>query len=164
MSVFKKIILVLLVVLIIMQFFHPAQNVSAATSPNSISSVYSVPANVDTILKKACNDCHSNNTRYPWYNNIQPVAWWLNSHVHDGKRGLNFDEFKSYRISKQYHRMQDIIDEVKEGDMPLGSYTLIHTNAKLSEEEKAAIIKWAGEIRDTMKMKYPADSLIVKKK
>lgn len=163
MNLVKKIVLVLLVLLIIIQFFHPAKNASAAATPNNIASIYTVPNDVDAILKKACNDCHSNNTRYPWYNNIQPVAWWLDSHVKDGKRGLNFDEFASYRISKQYHRMQDIIDEVKKGDMPLGSYTLIHTDARLSDQEKEALTKWASAIRDTMKAKYPADSLVRKK-
>lgn len=164
MKIFKKIILVLLVVLIIIQFFHPSKNESNATSPSDIAAVYGVPPEIDTILKKACNDCHSNNTRYPWYNNIQPVAWWLDDHIREGKRGLNFDEFGTYRISKQYHRMDDIKDEVKKGDMPLGSYTLIHTDAKLTDNEKNALYKWADAIRDTMKAKYPADSLVRKKK
>jgi hypothetical protein len=163
MSVFKKVVLLLLVVLIVIQFFHPVKNESSAAFPTNISTVYSVPPAVDTILKKACNDCHTNNTSYPWYNNIQPVAWWLDNHVRDGKRGLNFDDFTTYRISKQYRRMQDIIDEVKEGEMPLGSYTIIHTDAKLSETEKNELYKWAGAIRDTMKAKYPADSLRRKK-
>jgi hypothetical protein len=163
MSIFKKIILGLLVVLILIQFFHPAKNVSTTPSPSNIATVYNVPPGVSTILSKACNDCHSNNTRYPWYNNIQPVAWWLDNHVQEGKRGLNFDDFTTYRISKQYRRMQDIIDEVKEGEMPLSSYTLIHTDAKLTSDEKNSLFKWAGAIRDSMKAKYPADSLKRKK-
>ncbi|GEO10693.1 heme-binding domain-containing protein [Segetibacter aerophilus] len=164
MKSFKKVLVGLLVLLIIIQFFHPAKNTSSAMSPNRIAAVYAVPADVDTILKKACNDCHSNNTRYPWYNNIQPVAWWLDDHVREGKRGLNFDEFATYRISKQYHRMEDIVELVKEDEMPLGSYTLVHTEAKLTEQEKSSLIAWAGSIRDMMKMKYPADSLVRKKK
>jgi hypothetical protein len=163
MKIVKKILLALLVLLIIIQFFHPAKNASAAAFPNDIAAIYPVPPDVDTILKKACNDCHSNNTRYPWYNNIQPVAWWLDSHVKDGKRGLNFNEFATYRLSKQYHRMDDIIDEVKKGDMPLGSYTLIHTDAKLTEQEKQTLYSWARAIKDSMKAKYPVDSLIRKK-
>jgi hypothetical protein len=164
MKIFKKVMVGLLVLLIIIQFFHPAKNISSASFPNHIASMYPVPADVNTIFKKACYDCHSNNTRYPWYNNIQPVAWWLHDHIDEGKKGLNFDEFTTYRISKQYHRMQDIIDQVKDDEMPLSSYTLIHTDAKLSKQEKSSLIAWAGAIRDTMKMKYPADSLIRKKK
>jgi hypothetical protein len=159
-AIVKKMILGLLVVLIIMQFFRSPKNRSIANYPNDISVLYPVPSNVASILDKACNDCHSNNTRYRWYNNIQPVAWWLNGHVEEGKRGLNFNEFASYRISKQYHRMQDIIDEVKEGEMPLSSYTIIHTNAKLTDEEKSTLINWARSIRDSIKATYPADSLV----
>jgi hypothetical protein len=159
MNVFKKAILLFLVVLIIIQFFHPYKNKSTEKSPYNIASLYAVPQDVDTIMKKACNDCHSNNTRYPWYSNIQPVAWWMDNHVRDGKKDLNFDDFSNYRISRQYRRMQDIIDLVKKGEMPLTSYTLIHSDAKLSVTEKEAIYKWAGAIRDTMKAKYPPDSL-----
>src|SRR4051794_14299316 len=151
MSIFKKAVLLFLVLLIVMQFFHPEKNRSNEISPYRIASVYYVPADVDTILKKACNDCHSNNTRYPWYSNVQPVAWWLDNHVRDGKKDLNFDDFSNYRISKQYRRMQDIIDLVKKGEMPLSSYTIIHTDARLTGTEKEALYKWAGAIRDTMK-------------
>lgn len=88
MKIFKRILLVLLVVLILIQFFRPQRNISASPSPADISTIYPVPANVGSILKKACYDCHSNNTNYPWYANVQPIAWWLNDHVEEGKRGL----------------------------------------------------------------------------
>lgn len=159
----KRVLLALLVILIVIQFFHPSKNISNTRSPNDIAAVYNEPENVRTILNKACNDCHSNNTRYPWYNNIQPVAWWLHSHIQDGKRGLNFNEFTTYRISKQYHRMQDVIDEVKEGDMPLGSYTIIHTDSRLTDQEKVTLTNWANSIRAAIKAKYPADSLVRKR-
>src|SRR3954470_14936683 len=133
MKAFKKVILILLVVLIIMQFFHPAKNLSATPSPNNIANVYSVPANVNDILDKACNDCHSNNTRYPWYNNIQPVAWWLANHVKEGKQELNFNEFGTYNLRKQYHKLEEVTEQVKEDEMPLGSYTLVHTDARLTD-------------------------------
>lgn len=158
-----KVFLTLIILFIVIQFFHPLKNSSTAQSPHDISVAYAEPENVRTILNKACNDCHSNNTRYPWYNNVQPVAWWLASHIEDGKRSLNFNEFSTYRTARQYHRMQDIIDEVKEGDMPLGSYTLIHTDARLTPAEKTTLIDWATSVRTTMKAKYPADSLVRKK-
>lgn len=113
-------------------------------------------------LKVACNDCHSNNTRYPWYAEIQPVAWWLNGHIVDGKRGLNFSEFTSYRIRKQFRRLDDIDELVKKNAMPLSSYNLIHTDAKLTERQKLTIYNWTATLRDTIKANYPADSLIKK--
>src|ERR1051325_5848024 len=97
----KKILLILIVILILIQFIRPAKNIHAQPQPADISTIYTVPADVDTILVKACNDCHSNNTRYPWYNHIQPVAWWMKNHVDEGKEHLNFNEFASYPASKK---------------------------------------------------------------
>jgi hypothetical protein len=155
----KKLFLALLFLFIVIQFFRPQKNISTVISANDITAKYTVPADVQTILKTSCYDCHSNNTAYPWYNNIQPVAWWLKSHIDDGKRGLNFSEFASYRIGKQYRRLDDINKEIKEGGMPLSSYTLIHGNAKLSDEQKLAVANWANALRDSIKAQYPEDSL-----
>src|SRR5947209_6859367 len=103
--IFKKILWILLILLIAIQFIRPAKNKSEGLSPNDISTKYPVPDSIKAILKVACNDCHTNNTRYPWYAEIQPVAWWLSNHIKDGKRGLNFSEFTTYRIRKQFHRL-----------------------------------------------------------
>jgi hypothetical protein len=84
----KKILLSLLALLVLIQFFRPEKNLSGERS-NDISTQYHVPQNINILFDKACNDCHSNTTRYPWYSNIQPVAWWLADHVNDGKRHLN---------------------------------------------------------------------------
>ena len=137
MKTLKKILLVIVVLLVFIQFFRPAKNQSSEILPTDISKVYGpVPQDVNVILKKACNDCHSNYTEYPWYNNIQPVAWWLNNHVQEGKHHLNFSDIGSMRIAFQYKRMDDCNEEIKDGDMPLDSYTWIHKDAKLTEEEK----------------------------
>jgi len=155
----QKILIVILVVLIIIQFIHPAHNVSNATQPNNITKAYATSEDVQNILAKACYDCHSNNTRYPWYAKIQPVDWWLANHVEEGKEHLNFDAFVSYKPARQYHSMKECIDEVKDGDMPLGSYTLIHTDAKLSDAQKQTLLNWFQSIRTTLESRYPADSL-----
>jgi len=160
---FKKVLLALLVIFLILQAFRPEKNLSG-NKENDISTLYAVPAEVDQILVKACNDCHSNKTVYPWYAEVQPVAWWLGDHVKDGKKHLNFNEFASYRLAKQYHKLEEVIDEVKEGEMPLESYTLVHRNANLTMEEKNILVNWSAAVRDTMKARYPADSLIMKKK
>ena len=124
--------------------------------------MYAIPADVKTILAKACNDCHSNNTVYPWYAKFQPVDWWLNTHVVDGKKHINYDEYTHKTLRYQYHKMEETIEMVKEGEMPLNSYTWVHKDAKLTEEEKAKITGWAQSVMDTMKAKYPLDSLIRK--
>ena len=160
--VLKRILIGLLIIFVLIQFIRPEKNKSEGISPNDISTKYPVPDSVQAILKVACNDCHSNNTRYPWYAEIQPVAWWLNNHIIDGKRGLNFSEFKSYRIKKQFHRLDDINELVKKNEMPLSSYTLIHSDAKLTEQQKLTLAKWAEALKDSIKAHYPADSLLKK--
>src|SRR5882757_10854522 len=108
----KRLLLLLLIVFIVIQFFRPTKNVAAGIGDNDISKKYPVPQDVANILKTSCYDCHSNNTVYPWYSYIQPVAWWLDGHIKGGKRGLDFSSFTTYSIRKQYKRLEDIIDEI----------------------------------------------------
>ena len=155
----KKVLLLLVVALIVIQFFRPEKNIHPQPQPANIASVYPVPANVDSILMKACNDCHTNNTRYPWYNNIQPVAWWLNHHVDEGKEELNFDEFATYAAARKYDKIKETKKEVDEGEMPISSYTLVHAEARLKDAEKQALTSWSENIRKQMEATYPKDSL-----
>ncbi|MDX2047135.1 MAG: heme-binding domain-containing protein [Chitinophagaceae bacterium] len=143
---FKKILIVLLVILVIIQFIRPGRNISAAVSPNDISHKYHVPETVQSILKTSCNDCHSNNTVYPWYANVQPVAWWLQHHVNEGKSELDFSEFLTYSPKKAHHKMEEVIEMVKEGEMPLNSYLWVHKDAKLSADQKKMLTDWADGI------------------
>jgi len=142
----KKIAYILLVALIVMQFIRPARNISTTASANHISKKYTVSSNVNSVLEKACYDCHSNNTVYPWYANIQPVGFWLDDHVNEGKGELNFDEFMTYSPKKARHKMEEVIDQVKEGEMPLNSYTWIHKNSILTQEEKTELTAWADNL------------------
>src|ERR1700690_2981424 len=132
-KIIRTALLILLAALIIIQFIRPQKNISEGIAINDISSKYSIPGDVQDILKVACNDCHTNNSRYPWYWNIQPVMWFMNGHIEEGKRHLNFSIFTSYKIARQYKLLDNINKEIKSGDMPLTSYTLIHRDAILSE-------------------------------
>lgn len=139
----KKIaLIVILAILIIIQFFPASKNQNTELLASDITKVTTVPDDVLQVLKVACYDCHSNNTVYPWYNNIQPVAWWLNRHVEEGKEHLNFSSFGAYTAEKAAKKMRGISREVEKGDMPLSSYTLIHRNAVLNETQKQAVINW----------------------
>jgi hypothetical protein len=155
----KRILLIFIIILIAIQFIRPEKNFHPGSQLNDISSIYAVPANVDTILIHACKDCHSNNTRYPWYNKVQPVAWFLNNHVTDGKRSFNLNEFASYTIAKQYDKISEIKKQIDKGDMPLSSYTWIHKDAVLTDAQKDAIELWSEGIKKQMEAKYPKDSL-----
>jgi hypothetical protein len=166
--VIKKIIritlVVLLIILVIIQFVRPEKNNYPVLAAKMISAKFPIPDSVHNLLKVSCYDCHSNHTNYPWYNNFQPVMWFLTDHINEGKRNLNFDEFAGYSISKQYKRLKDIGGEVKKGDMPLESYTLIHRDAVLNATQKGLIISWVNENRHLMEGQYPADSLRSKPK
>ena len=161
--IIRIILIILLVALIIIQFFRPAKNISQGIAMNDISTKYTIPDSVNDILKVACNDCHSNNSRYPWYWSMQPVAWFLNGHIEKGKRHLNFSIFTSYKIGNQYKSFDEIRKEVKEDDMPLTSYTLIHRDAVLNDAQKLALENWATASRKEIEGQYPPDSLISKK-
>ncbi len=159
----KKILLFLLIALIVIQFVHPQRNKSDEAQANYIGNIHAIPEEVKSILTKACMDCHSNNSRYPWYTNFQPFDWWISGHINDGKKELNFDEFTNRSLRYQYHKLEETIKMVKEDEMPLNSYLWIHKDAKLTQDEKSKLINWADGIMDTMKAKYPADSLLRKK-
>jgi hypothetical protein len=159
----KKISLVLLIIFVVIQFFQPEANKTTTASVNHIAKLYNVPTNVEQVLIDACYDCHSNNTNYPWYSNIQPIAWWLDEHIKDGKKHLNFDEFATYKLRRQYHKMEEVITEVKAGEMPLKSYTLIHSSAKLTSQQQVLLTQWAQSVMDSMQAQYPIDSLVRKK-
>ncbi len=161
---FKYFFIFLLIVFVAIQFFRPTKNIATGIAANDITHKYTLPQDVQNILQTSCYDCHSNNTAYPWYNNIQPVAWFLADHVKEGKKELNFSEFASYSIRRQYKKLEEINNEVKDGGMPLESYTLIHGYAKLNELQKGIIASWINTLRDTIKAQYPADSLVRPKK
>jgi len=160
-KILKLLVIVLFVAFIVIQFFRPTKNTSTnpAAFANDISNVYKVPEDVVLILQTSCYDCHSNNTKYPWYSNIQPVAWWLNDHILEGKKEVNFSEFASYSVGRKYKKFGEIIKELAENEMPMSSYTVIHRNAILNQAQKLSLSNWASAIRDSMKLQYPADSL-----
>jgi len=161
----KKILLGLVAVLVIIQFFKPEKNLSDDQS-NNIALKYPVSSELKEILAVACNDCHSNKTEYPWYVNIQPVAWFLDNHVREGKRELNFSTFTKLPIAVQNHKFDETIEMVEEKEMPLESYTYfgLHKGANLTPAQRELIIAWAKAQMETLKNEYPADSLKMKRR
>ena len=137
--------------IIAIQFFDTDKNISVTPSENAIEKHYQISSHVQGLLKTSCYDCHSNNTAYPWYNNIQPVKWWLADHVNSGKRHLNFDEFNTYSKEKKLKKLDEITETVRSGEMPLSSFTVIHHNAKLSSADKLEIEKWVSEFKKQIK-------------
>lgn len=150
MQIVKKIGSCILIVAIALQFIRPARNSNGQATADDIMLHFSVPGGVQDLLMISCYDCHSNNSRYPWYSNIQPVGLFLDNHIRKGKQELNFSEFGSYSVRRQQSKFKAIADQLRDDAMPLASYTSMHKSARLSKENKALIIGWATKAKDSL--------------
>ena len=142
--------LVLLIVFVVVQFVPTSLNQSDVIPPTDIMKTYDVPKQVEAIFKTSCYDCHSNNTNYPWYNKVQPMAWVLEDHINKGKEELDFSDFGSYSKRRQKSKLKSIRSQIEDDEMPLSSYTLIHRDAKLSESDKVMVVEWVNKIIDSL--------------
>jgi hypothetical protein len=150
MSRTKKILLGLLIAFIAIQFIQPARNKSGRVPPTGSVKAFVVPDNVQTLLQGACYDCHSDNTSYPWYSNIQPVAWMMERHIANGKEKLNFSDLGSYTPRKQTSKLTQIANQIKDDEMPISSYKAMHKKANLTIEEKVLIMDWMNKTADSL--------------
>jgi hypothetical protein len=151
MKILKKIAILLFIVLIGIQFIPTTYNISDEVLETDFTKIYNAPQNIQTLLKASCYDCHSNNTNYPWYSKIQPGAWFMENHINEGKEELNFNTFGEYSGRRKKSKLKSIISQIRDDEMPIASYTLVHRDAKLSEEDKTMITKWLNNIRDNLK-------------
>ncbi len=153
MSRIKKILLPILIVFIAIQFIQPARNEGGQTLSTDITKTYNLPENVLTIFKSSCYDCHSNDTHYPWYSNIQPIGWLLANDIRNGKAKLNFSEFGSCSRRKQKSKLREIEMAMHDGTMPLTAYKLMHKPARLTKDDRAIIMDWARKTKDSLTAK-----------
>lgn len=138
-------VLVVAIVLVI-QVIPVERNVSTVPPGQSFERTEKVPANVAAILKVSCYDCHSNNTRYPWYSELQPGAWLMARHIKKGKEELNFDEFDDYSKRRKKAKIKSVISQIEKEEMPLKSYRMMHGNARLSADEKKELLDFFNTI------------------
>jgi hypothetical protein len=150
MKIAKIIALVLLVAFIAIQFFPTEENQSDRVPKTDFLLVNKPPKVISSILKASCYDCHSNNTAYPWYNKIQPAAWFLEGHIKEGKSELNFNEWDDLSDRRKNSKLKSIINQIEDDEMPLFSYTLIHRDAILTKSEKDLITDYMKEIKDSL--------------
>ena len=149
----KIILFIILIIVILIQFVQPSRNKNGEVMQTDFSTMYSIPDSVFTLFKNACYDCHSNNTNYPWYSNIQPIAGFLEKDIIEGKEKLNFSEFGSYSSRRRISKLRDIEYRIKDGKMPLKSYKFMHRNARLSDNENDFLIKWIDHLIDSISLK-----------
>jgi hypothetical protein len=150
----KKIIKIVLIIvvlgLVISQFIRPERFSTTEVTKDDITNVLKVPDDVQKVLKRSCYDCHSNHTVWPWYTNVSPVNWLVYDDVNSGRHKMNFSEWGKLSVSKQSTKLQNISENVKDGDMPLPKYLLIHRDAVLSQQEKDILCKWADAQADSL--------------
>ncbi|BDW93413.1 MULTISPECIES: heme-binding domain-containing protein [Flavobacteriaceae] len=151
MKIAKIIVLILLVGFVGIQIVPTDFNQSDTVPKTDFLLVNNTSENISTLLQESCYDCHSNNTRYPWYNKVQPVAWFLENHIKDGKEELNFNEWDTYTNRRKNSKLKSIISQIKDDEMPLASYTLIHKDAELSKPEKTLIIDYINNLKEKLK-------------
>lgn len=135
----------LLIALVVIQFIRPDKNNSGYEGITAFKTDTRPTEEVLSILEKNCFDCHSNQTTYPWYAEIAPISYWLDDHVVEGKKHFNMSSWDKYSIKKKDHKLEELIEEVEEGEMPLNSYTWIHGD--LSSNDKELLLQWATLVR-----------------
>ena len=131
--------------LVLIQFFQPEKNMIPVDPAQDLLMVAEVPKHLAELIKNSCYDCHSNQTVYPWYSRISPVSWYLRKHITKGKEDLNASEYGSLDKADKIELLVDLCEVVEAGTMPLISFTLIHKEAKLSQEDIEALCIWSEE-------------------
>jgi hypothetical protein len=139
----KWILLILLIVLVVIQFVRPDMTNPPTNPAHTIDSVVTVTPPVEAILQRSCDDCHDNDTRWPWYAQVAPASWLLRYDVTEAKKHFSLPEFATYSKKKQARKLQQVCDQVTEGDMPLWYYLPLHSAAKLSDADKQTLCQWA---------------------
>jgi len=147
MRIVKIVVIVLAVAFALIQFVRIDRSNPPIVAENTIEATAAVPADIQQILSRSCNDCHSNKTVYPWYTQVAPVSWWLRDHIDEGRRELNFSEFASYSPRKKGKKLEEVCEQVRSNEMPLPSYLIIHRDAALNENDKNALCDWAAAER-----------------
>lgn len=148
----SRILLGLLVVFVLIQLYRPSRENPPVDQAKTIEQSMAIPRNVETVLARSCNDCHSSKTVWPWYSSIAPMSWLLADHIKDGRKELNFSEWGDFSARRKRRKFEEICEQVNKGHMPIDSYLWLHPEAKLSPAERTLLCDWAnGE-----KAKIPA--------
>ena len=140
----------LVVAFVAIQFVRPARTNPAVDESQTIFARTQMTPQVAAIFDRSCRDCHSNKTVWPWYTQVAPISWWLADHVNSGRKDLNMSEWGKLARDRQDRKLRQICDEVTDGVMPLSSYTPMHPQAKLSEQDKKTLCDWTEAERERL--------------
>ncbi|QOW10326.1 cytochrome C [Kaistella flava (ex Peng et al. 2021)] len=138
----KKILIIIIVAFVLIQFFPIEKSNPVATPQMDFLKIKNTPERTAALIKNACYDCHSNESKYPWYANIQPVGWFLADHIKEGRKELNFSTFATYDKKRQAKKLKEAAEQLEKNEMPLDSYVILHPEAKLSAADKKELIDY----------------------
>jgi hypothetical protein len=158
MKVLKWMLVVLAIIFLAAQMVRPSRTNPPVDESRTLQASVHVTPEVDAILERSCNDCHSNKTRWPWYSEINPVSWWLVNHVNEGRRKLSFSDWGTYPPKRAANKLKEICEQVESGEMPIKSYLPLHPAAKLSDADKQVLCNWANQERTRLLASQPASA------
>ncbi len=134
--------IVLLTAFVAIQFYRPAKTNPPIVEAETLEATTQVPETVGKILSRSCNDCHTNNSNYPWYSEIAPMSWGVIHHIDEGRGELNFSTWATYNPKRKKHKLEEICEMVTSGEMPHYQYLWIHWDARLSDDDKKILCDW----------------------
>ncbi len=143
----KKIGLAILFLFLAIQLFRIDKQNPPVSADKDFLVLNTASPEVQSIIQASCYDCHSNTSVYPWYTNVAPVSWWIKHHINEGREHLNFSDWGNYSAKKADHKLEECVEMIQEGEMPMNSYTLIHRETKLSDEQKLMLVNWFSSLR-----------------
>jgi len=141
------IILAVAVALSIAQLFPVDRSVPVVDPSRGIEAQLAVPQPVADVLNRSCRDCHTYRTRWPWYVRLAPASWFMAGHVREGREHLNLSDWGKYDREEMSDKLDEMCGEVREGNMPLPSYLLLHPGARLSEADITLLCDWSASAR-----------------
>lgn len=119
-----------------------------AEPSNTIYATQNIPPPVVAVLERSCKNCHSNETSWPWYSYVAPVSWVVARDVRRARKAMNFSEWGGYSAKRKEDKLEEICDQVTNGDMPDGMYLLLHRDAVVTQQERQEVCQWTEDARE----------------
>jgi hypothetical protein len=132
----------MVIVLVGIQFIRVDKRAPPVNVEDDFLTLTRAPSEIAQLVREACYDCHSYETNYPWYSNLAPVSWWVKHHINEGRAHLNYNLFGTYTPKKQAHKIEESIEAIRDGWMPLDAYAWNHPEARLSAEQRTMLADW----------------------
>ena len=126
----------------IIQLARPARTNPPTDPARTLTARMHLPPGADAVLTRACRDCHSHETRWPWYSNVAPISWFVIDHVNHGRQHFNYSDWAQYDADQRAKILKDICGTVREGEMPMTTYLWLHRDARVTEAEVATLCGW----------------------